>query len=476
MIRAAASVLATLALLMAGSPSRAAVRECQRVSLRDFYAPTSDALVLHSCRETFIGAEGPKGSGKTQAVCADAIIQATRLPGWRGMMFRQKGSVLQTSTLPSFWKVCKPELANKIIADHTPTRGEIKFTNGSVLLYRGLSGSTLQSEPAIQQFLDDLKSTELCWWYINEASQTRKEFPDTLKQTLRHIPEGARPQDVVFRGIMDTNPEPGWFHKTFVRGPLPKDHRRIHFDPANNPGLAPGYYARFEDMPESWKAKYIRGEWVFSQEGDGWVYPLAMVDRAFELDLPADDDEESRYGLDPAGKGADHAALALQEGPRFTLWSWPLTTGPELTWNIEDVTRERGRATIHGDAGGLGAPILDTLEEGYLYRDKATVIRAHDIKRISTAKTARKPEKFADRRTEMFWTLRDRMAEGRASFAGAENALARLREQMLALQFEPDSAGRPKVEAKKVFKARTGMSPDELEAVVYACSSRSAWA
>lgn len=468
MKRAMALVVVALVVAMAGSPSRAAIRECQRVNLRDFYTPTVDGLALHAAPERYIGCEGPKGSGKTQAICADAILQATRLPGWRGMMFRQKGSVLQTSTLPSFWKVCKPALAEKIILDHVPTRGEIKFTNGSILLYRGLSGSTLQSEPAIQQYLDDLKSTELCWWYINEASQTRKEFPDTLKQTLRHIPEGARPADVVFRGIMDTNPEPGWFHRTFIAGPLPEQHRHIHFNPKNNPGLAPGYYDGFADMPESWKLKYIQGLWIFTQEGDGWVYPQELVDMAFELDLPEDESEPARYGLDPAGEGADHAALTRNRGPRYTVHAWPKTKGPELGWRVDEVTGLLGRAPINYDAGGLGAPNGEYLGKPRLDSDGVTHVVPHEVNPVSTKRAPRDPKKYVDRRTEMFWSLRIKMANRKASFAGAPPALARLREQMLALRYTADKDGRPCVEPKKDFKRRTGMSPDELESVIYA--------
>jgi hypothetical protein len=345
--------------------------------------------------------------------------------------------------------------------------------NGSMLLYGGLSGNTLQSEPAIQHYVDGLKSLELGAFYLHEGSQSRKVFWDALKQTLRFIPPGVDPPRMRYRGFVDSNPEPGWVHKTFIRGPMPHDHARFTFFPANNFGLAPGYFERFSDMSESWKRRYILGQWDFDQEGDSWVYPLAIVERAFELDLPEDDDEDPRYGLDPAGQGADHASLCRQRGSRFTLWSWPKTTGPELCWNVEDVTRERGRGRIHYDAGGLGAPVGESLAVAHLYRDGKSTVSPHDVKKVSTARTAKKPEKFADRRTEMFWMLRERMAEGRACFSGDEPTLTRLREQMMALQFEADNNGRPKVESKKAFKARTGMSPDELEATVYACAGRS---
>jgi hypothetical protein len=64
----------------------------------------------------------------------------------------------------------------------------------------------------------------------------------------------------------------------------------------------------------------------------------------------------------------------------------------------------------------------------------------------------------------MFWALRERMTERRCSLPEDE----RLREQMAALQFDTDANGRVQVEPKDRYKARTGQSPDRLEAVVYA--------
>jgi hypothetical protein len=249
---------------------------------------------------------------------------------------------------------------------------------------------------------------------------------------------------------------------------MPFDHQRWHFDPVNNFGLAPGYFERFADMPESWKLKYIKGLWIFTQEGDNYVYPQALVDLAFELDLPFDTSEPGRYGLDPAGTGSDNASLTFQRGPRFAVHSRPRTTGPELGWFVDDVTRKFGRFPIRYDAGGLGAPNGEYLAKPRLDRDGVTAIPPHQVVKVDTRHKPRKPEKYVDFRTEQFWAVRDRMKDRIACFEGEEKTLARLREQFMALQFEPDNNGRPKVESKKTFKARTGMSPDELEGVVYA--------
>ena len=443
---------------VASSSAMAAIPKGARVvDFRDYYKATADGLRLHGARETFIGAEGPKGGGKTRAVCADGIFEAMRVPGWRGMMFRQKYGTLLTSTLTSFWEVCPQELANVIVADHIASRGEIVFITGSKLFYRGLSGNVLQSELAVKQYLEDLKSLELCWFYINEGSQTRREFWDTLKQTLRFIPKGVDPRAIRYRGIVDTNPEPGWFHKTFVRGPIPADHLRVHFDPANNPGLAAGCYDRFADMPESWKAKYIRGEWTFDQEGDCWVFPLELVSAAMEREIPGDKDLPPSYGLDPAGMGRDEAVLCKRTGGTFSLRAWPKTTSPELVAHVSGAMNADGWGDLNGDDGGLGARDLDHLKPLLEARKKRLV-------RITTKGRSGKPHKYADLRTEMTYALRERMEKGLAALPDDD----KLREQMQALQFTADSNQIIKVESKEDYKKRTGSSPDRMEAVIYA--------
>jgi hypothetical protein len=420
----------------------------QVVNLADTYKPTADGIRFHACPKTFVGLGGEKGGGKTWAALAELLSLCMEFPGNRVMVFRQKLETLQTTTLNTFWRVCPPSL----IAEHVASAKVVRLVNGSEILYRGLSGNVLSSEPAIQHYLDDLKSLELGAFYINEASQTRKEFWDTLKQTLRWVPSGVDPGKMFWRGLADSNPEPGWFHKTFVRE-IPGDHAFVHFRAANNAeNLAPGYYDRFSDMPESWRKRYVEGRWEFNQEGDCWVYPYDLVVEAMQRELsPAGEAKE--YGLDPAGQGADEAVLVLLDPPVFRLWAWAKTTGPQLRDNVLRVMSEHGRALLKYDAGGLGAPNGEFIREAGV-----------KVKPVSTKRTTFKPERFADYRSEMFWALRDRMESKRAVLPDDD----RLREQMVALRWSPDSNGRIKVEDKDVYKKRMGMSPDRMEAVVYA--------
>lgn len=462
--RALSLLLALSALAMSiGSAVASPVpaRSVRVVSFAERYQPTIDGELLHRCNRPFVGLGGERGGGKTWAALAELYSLCMEFPGNRVMIFRQKLSELHTTVLPTLWRVLPPGMY-----EHIPSRKLVKLHGGSEMLYDGLSGDVLQSEPSLQRYLDGLKSLELGGYYINEATQTRIEFPQMLVQTLRWKCDGGRIP--FYRGIYDGNPEPGWFHKLFVQGPTPDDHAFVHMRAKNNPHLPPGYFERFAFMPESWKRRYVEGLWIFAQQGDGWVYPQELVDMAFELDLPEDTSELARYGLDPAGKGADNAALARRRGPRYTVWSWEKTTGPELGWHVDDVTAAHGRAPINYDAGGLGAPNGEYLGKPRIAQDGQTKVDKHEVRPVSTKRKPRDPKKYVDYRTEMFWRLRIKMANRKASFAGDPKALLRLKEQMLALHFDNDKDGRPCVETKKAFKARTGMSPDELESVIYA--------
>lgn len=463
--RALFSLAALVLAMTAGSATAQAApmpaHSVRVVSFAERYQPTVDGMLLHRSPKPFVGLGGERGGGKTWAALAELYSLCMEFPGNRVMIFRQKFSELHTTVLPTLWRVLPPGMY-----EHIPSRKLIKLKGGSEMIYDGLSGDVLQSEEALKRYLDGLKSLELGGYYLNEASQTRIEFPQMLVQTLRwKCPDGRAP---FYRGIYDSNPEPGWFHRLFVQGPRPRDHEYVWMRAKNNPHLPPGYFERFNFMPESWKRRYVDGLWVFAQEGDGWVYPQELVDMAFELDLAEDVSESARYGLDPAGKGADRAALTRARGPRYTVHSWEKTTGPELGWHVDDVTMRFGRAPINYDAGGLGAPNGEYLGKPRLDRDGVTTIPRHEVEAVTTKRAPLDPKKYVDYRTEMFWRLRIKMAARKASFAGESKALLRLKEQMLALRFDADKDGRPCVETKKVFKLRTGMSPDELESVIYA--------
>jgi hypothetical protein len=446
------SFLLVLALVVAVADPAGATR----IRIADTYTPTADGITMHHCPKTFVGLGGEKGGGKTYAALAELIRLSMQYPGNRVMLFRQKLETLQTTTLNTFWRVCPPAL----VAEHVSSKKTIRLINGSEILYRGLSGNVLSSEPAIKHFLEDLKSLELGAVYINEGSQTRKEFWDTLKQTLRWIPPGVSSDRMFYRALVDSNPEPGWFHQTFIRS-LPQDHAFVHFRAANNAHLAAGYYERFSDMPESWRRRYVEGRWEFDQEGDQWVYPYAVVMEACQAGLLPDQDDTRSWGLDPAGQGNDESVLTLRHGPVFKQFCWRKQDGTQLRDNVLRVLHEHGyfeadeddRDRVNVDCHGMGAPIASMLREAGV-----------NVGKVNLLKAPRKAERFKDIRSEMFWSMRERLVDHRAVLPDDD----RLREQMVALMWEPDANGRICVEHKDVYKKRTGQSPDRLESLVYA--------
>jgi hypothetical protein len=114
-----------------------------------------------------------------------------------------------------------------------------------------------------------------------------------------------------------------------------------------------------------------------------------------------------------------------------------------------------GGVPIILDALGLGGGVVDALKE-----DKVKGIRPF----IASAR-AFEPERFENRRAEIYWMFRDLMESGMIDLApmGEDDEL---KSQMGSIKWELTSKGKIKIEAKDDFKKRMGLSPDHLDACV----------
>lgn len=209
---------------------------------------------------------GAMGGGKSVALCAEGLRLSLAYEGNRGFLCRHESTAFKNTTLATLLKLIEEVeglTGQKIVSNHHRTDKVIYFLNGSSIMYGALGDAS---------DFERLKSLEIGWFGIDEASECAEGNYQTLKSRLRwKLSSGEYPP---FFGLLASNPEPGWVKNTFVvpqrKGEPKPNHSFIQALPRDNPHLPTNYLDVLrESNPEHWVQKYIEGSWD-ALEGQIW--------------------------------------------------------------------------------------------------------------------------------------------------------------------------------------------------------------
>lgn len=263
------------------------------------YQPTERQLIAHQAKEMFKLYGGAMGGGKSVWLCADGIQLSLDFPNNRGYLCRKTFRDFKKTTLVTLLDM----LPSKIIKNYNKTDGEILLVNNSLIICGDLEKT------------DKLKSLNLGWFGIDEASETTDDIFKMLRTRLRlNIP------NIKYHGLLASNPEAGWLKERFVdpqlAGTPRPDHIYIRSLPTDNPHLPKGYVdGLIADLPPLWRTKYLEGSWdvfdsqIFKPE---WIKPsdtiirdyaakYTAVDPAISEDEEADETTITTLGIDYNG-------------------------------------------------------------------------------------------------------------------------------------------------------------------------------
>ena len=217
------------------------------------------------------------------------------------------------------------------------------------------------------------------------------------------------------------------------------------------------YRARVEAIfPEESAEGLIRREWL-----------RAAVARWESKELEDQTiSKPSLLALDVARFGADESVLAHVHGPVVhELVTW---RGFDLKQSAEKVeaygnalaqattgSKWAGKfaghtPTCYVDEPGMGAGVVDILRGRYPVVGFNGANRPFDRKR------------FANRRSEVIWNLRDLLEGGKVALPPDDN----LQEELLATEWVINPAGQIQIVGKDLLKKEIGRSPDRMDAVV----------
>jgi hypothetical protein len=172
---------------------------------------------------------------------------------------------------------------------------------------------------------------------------------------------------------------------------------------------------------------------------EGWVVPTSPI-RSTGTDV-------ARFGSDETVLVAIHDAgvVAL---PR-------VRQGQDLMATVGMIKGCLAKANAVDDTG-MGGGVTDRLNE-----------QSHPVTPVNFGEKAEDEERFVNRRTEIWWNLREAIRSRRLVLPPLQQA-PRLHADLTNVCYSMDSAGRIKLEPKDQIKKRLGRSPDHGDALALA--------
>lgn len=184
------------------------------------------------------------------------------------------------------------------------------------------------------------------------------------------------------------------------------------------------------------------------------LVPLSWVERAIVREIAVPAGTAEILGVDVARFGDDKTVICAREGSVAKSFEsyWHQDT-MVTAGRIIEALKARGAKGVNVDQDGLGAGVVDRLKElGY------------PVVGISAAGSAYDKARFKNRRSELWWGLRERFRLGDIQIPRDEQVI----QQLVGMKYEITSAGQIEVETKEEMKKRGLKSPDQADALMLA--------
>lgn len=190
----------------------------------------------------------------------------------------------------------------------------------------------------------------------------------------------------------------------------------------------------------------------FPEQGDDTLIPLSWIDAAVKRKL--EPGEPIELGVDVARYGQDESVWVIRRGSVARLYLTKAMGDTMETTGLCVKSRKETKATkIKVDADGLGAGVYDRLKE---LGEPAIEMRS--------GMAATDSERFANKRAEWWWGLRERFESGDIDIEDDEELIS----QLSNIKYKINSRGQIQIESKDDMKKRGLPSPDRADALMLA--------
>jgi len=214
------------------------------------YDPLVSQKKFHDCTARYKGYSGPIGSGKSQALCQEAIRLTYINPGRTGLLGAPTYPMLRDATQAALLELLA---ANNIPYEHNKAENALAMSEtGSRILFRPVDD------------FERLRGTNLAWFGLDELTYTQEEAWLRLLGRLRD------PKATKVCGFAAWTPKGyDWVYRMFLAKPA-ADYEAILADPGENRHLLrrdPDFYTRLQDSyDEKFYAQEVLGNYL-NQDG-----------------------------------------------------------------------------------------------------------------------------------------------------------------------------------------------------------------
>lgn len=268
------------------------------------YKPFPIHLPLHLSRAREKAAIGSVGSGKTLALCGEAIRWANDVPGRKLMVCRSTVPSLRDSTEDEFisllstppqdddedeapitlWEIIEQERLLKRSGGHVD---HFYFPNGSQVMFRSLDKwSKIMSYNLSFVGVDEANEIDFTT-YVNLTSRLRQKHPTAMarRQGVRWGPAEKDSQEIVLACNAHGH---NWIWEQFVNNPTP-DRRYFRSTSFDNPTLykEDGTFSHFLtnllSMPSIWVKRFVMCEF---DAFEGQILDFSTEENVFQHFIP----------------------------------------------------------------------------------------------------------------------------------------------------------------------------------------------
>jgi hypothetical protein len=222
-----------------------------------------------------------------------------------------------------------------------------------------------------------------------------------------------------------------------------------------------GMREKYGESSPAFQSK-VRG--LFPDQADDSLISLGWVQAALgRMVVPLPGAVRS-LGVDVARFGSDFTCFYVVEGSRIL--HAEARNGQDLMWTAGRTIALARQFQVRPenvavDNTGLGGGVTDRLREQRFY-----------VRPENFGKAALESRVYADRRSELWWLMRDWVRDDAALADAPARAREVLREDLVAPSYVQLSDGRLRLEAKADMKKRLGRSPDDGDGLALALAHR----
>jgi len=190
----------------------------------------------------------------------------------------------------------------------------------------------------------------------------------------------------------------------------------------------------------------------FPEQAADQLIPLSWIEQAVTREMAVAQDAPHILGVDVARFGEDETVVCVRQDSLVkSLFTYHGQDTMVTTGRVIELLNAHDGRGIYVDETGIGAGVTDRLHELRL-----------PVRGIKTGRRANYAKRFVNRRSELWWGLRDRFRLKQIKIPRDDRLIA----ELVSIKYTIDSSGHIKVESKDDMKKRGLKSPDRADALV----------